>query len=290
MAARLCLILGIAAIAAAQQPTAIDGAVTEVYKKVGAVELRIHVFVPEGHDPAKPRPAAVFFFGGGWNGGRIGQFEAQARYLASRGMVTALADYRVKSRHETTPFACVADGKSAVRWLRTHCKRLGIDPTRIAAGGGSAGGHVAATTGVVAGLEEKGEDTAVSARADALLLFNPVFDNGPDGYGHARVKSRWREISPLHNIGKGAPPTIVFLGTKDKLIPVATAETYAAKMKAAGSRCDLHLYAGQPHGFFNANRDQRHYALTVRAVDAFLASLGWLEGEPTIAVDGRNDK
>jgi acetyl esterase/lipase len=256
----------------------------EVYKQVGDVELRIELVAPDGHTSKDRRPAIVFFFGGGWNGGTTEQFRPQADYLASRGMVAALADYRVRSRHGTTPFACVADGKSAVRWLRTNAARLGIDPGRIAAGGGSAGGHVAAATGVLAGLDEPSEDRAVSSVPDALVLFNPVFDNGPDGYGHARVKPRWREISPLHNLRKGAPPTIVFLGSKDKLIPVATARAYRSRMQQVGSRCDLHVYDGQPHGFFNRTRSARCYALTVREMDRFLASLGWLDGEPTIEV------
>ena len=62
--------------------------------------------------------------------------------------------------------------------------RLGIDPKRIAAGGGSAGGHVAAATGVCNGFEDPDDSNAeVSSKADALLLFNPVYDNGPEGYG-----------------------------------------------------------------------------------------------------------
>lgn len=267
---------------AADRPLKIDGATAEVYKTVGDVKLRVYIFTPEGHKPTDERPAAVFFFGGGWNGGTPTQFEPHARYLASRGMVAMVADYRVRSRHGTSPFECVADGKSAVRWIRKNARQLGIDPARIAAGGGSAGGHVAATTGVVPGLEAEGEDTSVSSKADALLLFNPVYDNGPGGYGHSRVKDRYKEISPMHNIRKGAPPTIVFLGTKDKLIPVATAKKYKAAMEKVGGRCDLHLYEGQPHGFFNKSRNPRHYYLTVLEMDKFLASLGWLEGEPTI--------
>ncbi len=253
-----------------------------VYKTIGDVELRLFTFFPDDHRATDRRPAAVFFFGGGWNGGSIAQFEPQARYLASRGMVAAVADYRVAKRHGTTPFECVADGKSAVRWMRKHARDLGVDARRIAAGGGSAGGHVAATTGVVPGLDERGEDTTVSSKADALLLFNPVFDNGPGGWGHDRVGERYREISPLHNVAKGAPPTIVFLGAEDKLIPVATAERYAAAMSAAGARCDLHLFDGQSHGFFNESRSPEHFVLTVEAMDRFLVSLGWLSGEPTI--------
>ena len=264
----------------------IAGANTHIYKKVGEVELRLFVFNPEGHKPEDKRPAAVFFFGGAWNGGSPKQFEAHSKYLASRGMIAAVADYRVKSRQGTTPFECVKDGKSAVRWLRQNAATLGIDPDRVAAGGGSAGGHVAAATATTKGIQEEGQDLSVSSVPNALLLFNPVYDNGPGGWGHSRVKERWKEISPMHNIRKGAPPTIVFLGTNDKLIPVATVETYKRKMIEVGSRCDLHLYEKQGHGFFNTNKaGGQHYRATVLEMDKFLISLGWLKGEPTIAAD-----
>ena len=91
----------------------------------------------------------VFFFGGGWNGGSYTQFSRHADYLASRGMVAFAADYRTKSKHMTEPKACVSDGKSAVRWIRGNAAKLGVDPEKIIAGGGSAGGHVAATTATI---------------------------------------------------------------------------------------------------------------------------------------------
>ena len=265
---------------------AFAGTETELYKTVGDVKLYLHVVKPDGFKASDKRPAIVFFFGGGWNGGSPKQFEQHCRYLASRGMVAMAADYRVKSRNGTSPRECVQDGKSAVRWIRANAAGLGIDPERLAAGGGSAGGHVAAATGTLEGLDEPGEDTSVSAKPNALVLFNPVYDNGPDGYGYDRVRDYYREISPLDNIKPGAPPTIVFLGTEDKLIPVATAEKYEAKMEAVGSRCDTHLYEGQPHGFFNYGRgDGRCYTDTVYKMDKFLASLGYLEGEPTIPIE-----
>ena len=248
-----------------------------VYKTVGEHELKLHVFKPDGHGPGARAPAIVFFFGGGWKGGSPSQFYPHCEYLASRGMVAMSAEYRVKSRHNTSPFECVKDGKSAVRWIRAHAKELGVDPDRVAAGGGSAGGHVAAATATVPGLDEEGDDGTVSAKPSALVLFNPVYDNGPGGYGHDRVGERYKEISPMHNIGQGVPPTIVFLGTKDKLIPVATAEKYKRLVEEAGGRCDLHLYDGQPHGFFNYRGGKNPcYDKTVAAADAFLVDLGYL--------------
>ena len=263
----------------------IKGVEHMVYKEASRSKLVLNVFYPEGHDVKKDkRPAIVFFFGGGWSGGNPAQFAPHCEYLASRGMVAMSADYRVRSRQGTPPFECVKDGKSAVRWIRQNATKLGIDPERLAAGGGSAGGHVAAATATVPGLEEEGEDLSVSSKPSALVLFNPVYDNGPKGYGHSRVAERYKEISPIHNIRKGTPPAIVFLGDKDSLIPVSTAEKYKALMEKAGSRSDLHVYAGQPHGFFNKGKKGNYYEKTVLEMDKFLISLGWLKGKPTIKV------
>ena len=249
------------------------------YKKVGDSALHLHIRKPRDHKPTDSRPAVVFFFGGGWMGGSPDQFVPHARHLAdAHGFVAVCAEYRTRKSHGTSPYECVKDGKSAVRWLRAHAAELGIDPDRLAAGGGSAGGHVAATTGVCPGGDEAGEDLSVSSVPNALLLFNPVYDNGPEGYGHGRLGERWREVSPLHNIREGAPPTIVFLGTKDKLIPVATAEAYEAAMKKAGSVCVTHLYEGQPHGFFNYGRgDNTNYNRTIEQLDAFLERINWIQ-------------
>jgi len=145
------------------------------YKTIGETRLKLHIFKPDVHKPSDKRPAIVFFFGGGWNSGSPSQFYPHCKYLASRGMVAMSAEYRVKSRNNTTPRECVKDGKSAVRWIRQRAEELGIDPGRIAAGGGSAGGHVAAATGTTRGFEEEGEDLRISSSPDALVLFNPVF-------------------------------------------------------------------------------------------------------------------
>jgi acetyl esterase/lipase len=246
------------------------------YKTIGETELQLHVFTPDGHVESDNRPAIVFFFGGGWNSGSPSQFYPHCEYLASRGMVALSADYRVKSRNKTSPKECVKDGKSAIRWIRKHAGQLGIDPDKILAGGGSAGGHVAAATATTSGFEEEGEDLTVSSRPVALVLFNPVFDNGPGGYGHDQVKEYWQAFSPMHNISETTPPTIVFLGTNDELIPVATAEEYKRRMENNGRRCDLHLYTGQPHGFFNY-KNREYYTKTVEKMDAFLLSLDFLK-------------
>ena len=248
-----------------------------LYKKIDGHELSIHCFFPEGHDLKTDRkPAIVFFFGGGWVGGTPKQFYPQCEYLARRGMVAMSAEYRVASRHKTTPFECVKDGKSALRWIRKNAEKLGIDPHRIGAGGGSAGGHVAAAVATVPGLNEAGEDEAVSCMPNALILFNPVYDNGPEGFGYAKVRDRYREISPMHNLKENMPPTIVFLGGKDKLIPVSIGEKFRDQMRKFGNRSELFVYPGQPHGFFNKGKPGGYFSRTMEETNRFLVSLGWL--------------
>lgn len=248
----------------------------------GAVSLSLDVFTPPGHQASDNRPAIVFFFGGGWTSGSASQFHPHCEYLASRGMVAVSAEYRVKNLHGTTPQECVKDGKSAVRYLREHAATLGIDPNRIAAGGGSAGGHVAAATATLTAYEEPGENLGISSKPNALVLYNPVIDNGPGGYGHSTVQAYWEGFSPMNNINATAPPTTFFLGTSDNLIPVVTAETYRSLMEAAGRRCDLHLYQNQPHSFFNfdvigdSSGPYYGYRATLFKTDEFLVSLGYL--------------
>jgi len=91
----------------------------------------------------------------------------------------------------------VKDAKSAVRWIRKNALTYNIDPERIAAGGGSAGGHIAAATGTSTAFEEDGEDKSISSWPNLLVLFNPVIDNGPDGYGHSRVKGYHKQAVAL---------------------------------------------------------------------------------------------
>lgn len=249
---------------------------TEVieYKQPEGKALRLHIFKPEGWKADDQRPAAVFFFGGGWVGGSPSQFFPHADYLAKRGMVGISAEYRTAKSHKTSPKECVEDGKSAVRWIRAHAKELGINSNQLAVGGGSAGGHVAAASHFCDGFDAEGEDASISTKANALLLFNPVLDNGPGEYGHKRVADYWKSISAAHNVKDPIPPSIYLLGTNDSLIPVETAKRFEKTVKDAGGRCDLHLYKDADHGFFN--RDP-YFDQTVQAMDEFLVSLGWLK-------------
>jgi len=252
---------------------------TITYKKIDTISLKLHIYKPEKFDSNKTYNCIVFFHGGGWNGGNHKAFRRQSAYLASRGMIAISVDYRLFNTHGTSPFDALEDAKSAIRYVRKNARELYINPNMIASGGGSAGGHLAAACGNIEGLEGDGEDLSISSKPNALVLFNPVYDNSKDGFGYRRMEGRHLEISPLHNISKGAPPTIVFFGTKDKTTPVASSKAYEQKMNQVGSRCDLFLYEGQEHSFFNRGQ---YFTETLRETDIFLESLVYLTGKPTI--------
>jgi len=261
----------------------LSGAEKQVYKIAGDARLHLHIFRPQGWTAGDSRPAIVFFFGGGWTGGTPEQFLHHCEYLAGQGMVAVSAEYRVHSRHGTDPFAAIADAKSAVRWLRAHARALGVDPQRIAASGGSAGGHVAACAGCVPGLEDSCEDLAVSSMPNALVLFNPVIDTMAKEGLRQHFGDRAAEASPQAHVRPGLPPTILFNGEADPTTPVTHARDFAAAMVAAGNRCELHTYPGESHGFFNwAKKEQAYYTLTMSETHRFLASLGYMDGEPAV--------
>lgn len=256
------------------------------YKKTDQGDLNLHVFYPEGEKPKKKTPAIIFFFGGGWTGGTPKQFYEQSAYFVSRGIVAISAEYRVKNSHKTTPFECVKDGKSAVRWLRQYGGEIGVDPNKIIASGGSAGGHVAACTGIIDGCEEEGEDLSISSKPNAMVLFNPVLNTTKKGYGWEKMDGKVTEISPNHHIKPGIPPTLNFHGDADTTVPIENAVTFDSLMRAAGNKSKLIIGKGENHGFFNGKFfrpgcDGKYFEELMFRSDVFLKKLGFLKGKPT---------
>lgn len=297
----LLLIHSLAVLASAQDksnyPPQMDGAITKVYKTVSETELNIYIYHPKTHEGNESRPAIIFFFGGGWKGGSPSQFKQHCKYLAARGMIAMTADYRVRSRQGTLVKECVADAKSAIRWVRTHARELGVDPDRIIAGGGSAGGHLAAATATVEGFEEKGEDLKISSRPNGLALFNPAVVLSPipefemtkekEADLAERMGVPTKELSPFHGLGKDRklPPTILFHGMQDETVPFVTVKAFVETAKEYGALAYLAGYEGEGHGFFNFGRKKnKMYRSTMLKLDRFLVDHGLLEGPSPIEV------
>ncbi len=245
------------------------------YKQTPQGNLHLNIFKPAELKAAAP--GIVFFFGGGWVGGSPEQFFPQCRMLAELGMWSASAEYRVKDVHGTSPFICVEDGKSAVRWIRQHAEELGVRPDMLAAGGGSAGAHVAACSAIINDFDNPDEDAGISSKPDLLILFNPVIDTTEEGYGQEKLEGRELELSPRHNVRPGNPPTLIMQGTEDTTTPFDCAAEFAERMFEEGNKCEVTGYDGQVHGFFNyRDGDNEYYPKTFERLKEFLADQGYL--------------
>jgi len=254
------------------------------YKQVEGRDLSLYVLKPPQAGSGARLPAAVFFHGGGWIAGKPGSFAPQAEYLAGRGMVTILVEYRFLSKgSRELPTRPVQDAKSAMRWVRAHSNELGIDPQRIAAIGGSAGGQLAAFTGMVEGTDDPADNKAISPRPNAMVLFNPVLDNGPGGWSYRRTGERYREFSPYHNVSPDDPPSIVFVGDRDKLVPANMLCDFQRQLRGKNVNTTVRIFDGAGHSFFRYGGGANPaYYETLRETDTFLTSLGWLKGPPTL--------
>ena len=248
------------------------------YKRIGNIELNLKIYKPSDWRSDDKRTAIIFFFGGGWVNGTLDHFKLQSEHFASRGMVVITPEYRIKSKHDTTPFESVADGHSAIGWVKEHIAELGIDEEKIAVAGGSAGGHIAVCSVLIAPFDRSLD--GVNNIPKAMVLFNPVVDTTESGFGYDKLGERGLELSPVHHVRPNMPPTILFHGTGDKTVPYENAVRFCEVMVNNGNECTLISYEGQPHGFFNFgfgdSKDSFHYYDTLKKADDFLVSMGYI--------------
>ncbi|MEX2577795.1 MAG: alpha/beta hydrolase [Verrucomicrobiales bacterium] len=248
-----------------------------VYKEVAGRELELHLFLPEGWSADDKRPCFHIIHGGGWRGMDPSRMYPFAADFAKRhGMVGISVQYRLYQPDESvTVFDCVRDARSSVRYVRSHPEKFGIDPDRIVVSGASAGGHLAAATAMFDGVDEPGEDVSVSCRPNALILFFPVIDTSPEGYGQKKIGEKWRELSPVDHVRADLPPTITFHGTGDTTTPFQGAKAFHNNMLAAGNRSELVVNDGGVHGYLIRTEDL--YEEAIEAAAEFLRSLDLLE-------------
>jgi acetyl esterase/lipase len=253
--------------------------VRHAYRQTAQRELELACYLPHDWRREDRRPAVVFFFGGGFWTWNVDQFAQQADYFARRGLVSILADYRTGEKDGTKPPAAFEDARAAMRWIRSHATQLGIDPHRVAASGGSAGGSLAASLVITNGLDAPGDDHTVSTRPDLLLLYNP----GLPSAANARTVQRfgdeytWRRTAAALHVGPDWPPSLLLYGSEDNLLTGGHA--LAEALHALRIRVELDVTAGVGHGFFNL---PTHLAATTSRADRFFQELGWLQAGPFV--------
>ena len=248
------------------------------YKEAGGAKRELEVYFPKDHDPAKAKvPGIIFFHGGGWGGGTRDAFKYQCNYFASRGLVAATVTYRLAKgealkdleKGQSRKRLCVPDAKSAIRWFKANADELGIDPKRIIAGGGSAGGHISLVATHNPGLNDPADNKDVDTSVAAMVLFNPALQESD---------AKDPDINVIQWLNPKSPPAIAFFGDKDKWIK-GWNPAYAKWKGFEGAKVVTEMAPGQAHAFFNY---QPWADLTLISADRFLVELGLLKGEPTL--------
>jgi acetyl esterase/lipase len=253
-----------------------------VFRKINGIELRLHVVKPAGWSAGQQRGCLVSYFGGGWNSGTPRNSITWASWAAGLGLVGIAPDYRTRDRLGGTPEDCISDGRAAVRWIVDHAAELGIDPNKIIALGGSAGGHVAAWTAIPSagpGLD----DPAPKTLPAALILLNPVTDTKASGYGGPKRfggdAARAKACSVPDQMPAKMPPTIVFHATADTTVRYANSVAFRDQLVSQGNRCELVTFEGLGHAFYSSKFGAAGKAAGEKAKrdsEVFLASLGLL--------------
>ncbi len=264
----------LAASAAAQNqnppfvvPAGVDQKLDIVYARYGNRELRLDLFLPNGGTGRFP--AIVYVHGGGWRGGNRSAFRRQAAYMAAKGFAGACIEYRLSGEAKWP--AALHDAKAAVRWVRANAARYNINPEKIGAAGGSAGGHLVALLGVTrhrGELEGDGGSPNGDSCVQAVAAFNPALDLASFGRGKqepgivavfdflgARYEDNpglWEMASPVTYASPDSAPMLFLHGTADRTVPYQQSVDMRDRLAAAGVPADLFTADGAAHGFFNS--------------------------------------
>ena len=236
-----------------------------VYADYGDRKMHLDLFLPAGE--VKPRPAILVVHGGGWLNGNKEKFHPLAQALSARGYITAAVEYRLGGEAKFP--AAIHDCNTATRWLRSHAKKYHIDPERIGAVGGSAGGHLVglmATARDVKQLRGAGFNHQSSALQAAIVMAGPLeLASGPvaeksRNEPNKSNSNKWlgktideapelyKLASATTHINRDTPPILFMVGEHDQpLRNLATRQ----RLRELGIATGVRVYANGKHGCWN---------------------------------------
>lgn len=196
-----------------------------VFGTGGGRELKLDLYSPSGEGP---HAAVMLVHGGGWTSGTKEAFRPMAAQLAARGFVTVTVEYRLATE---SPFpGAVEDCKAAVRWLRANAAAYKIDPARIGAVGGSAGGHLVGMVSTTAEFEGVGGNAEQSSALQAAVLMGAGVDQATRaqetpkpiqnqvvffGGTYAEKRDVYVAASPITHVTTKTPPMLFIEGEFD---------------------------------------------------------------------------
>ena len=228
------------------------------YAKRDKVNLKLHFFIPK---KSELKSSVLLFHGGGWAFGSSYSLFKICKSLAKEGILCASADYRLALKHDTKVKDSMLDAADAYKWMVKNSEKLNIKKDQIMVGGGSSGGHLAASLAMIP--DEKNE---TYDNIKAMILFNPALNTSalnveiPENIDERRknlwlyvrklFEGKFEDLSPSNFIRSDLPPSIIFHGEKDKTIPIFLIEDFTKEMKEKGNQVDLLKWKDNGHQFY----------------------------------------
>lgn len=247
------------------------------------VRQRLDVYQPSqvyksnAGNPARAAPLVVFFYGGSWSSGERSDYRFVGEALASQGIVTVVADYRLSPAFRYPAF--VQDSASAVRWAFDHAADYGADPALVFVMGHSAGGYNAA----MVALDPRwlqAENLNPSQLAGWIGLAGP-YDFLPIGDRLTQIAFNWpgtpEDSQPMAHVSRLSPPALLLAPTQDNLVsPERSTLALAARLKSNGVRVESALFDGVSHVTLLASMASilRGRAPVLERVTAFVKATG----------------
>ena len=206
---------------------------------------QLDLYVPDAA-ATRPFPVVVFFYGGGWESGKRKDYRFVGAELATRGVMTIVADYRVYPEVVFPSF--IEDGALAVKWARDHAAQSGGNPNRLFLMGHSAGAQIAAMLAL-------NKQYLRAAGADPLPIAGLIGLAGPYDFlplKKARLKTIFgdptpRSTQPIDFVTADAPPALLIYGSDDTTVDPGNSLRLAAALKSVGRPADLLVYSGVGH-------------------------------------------
>jgi len=227
-----------------------------VYKTVDSLDLKIDIYNKVGH--TGDAPLIIFIHGGSWSGGDKRDYKLYTIPFAQKGYITASVQYRLSSVAKFP--AQLLDVNDAIKFLKRNAADYHIDASKIILVGGSAGGHLVLLSAYsnLDQFNKNGADGVTAEVQGVVDIYGPTDFTIEDLRLHSSITKlmgktydedieAYENASPINYVSKNVPPTLIFHGTLDNLVPVSQSDTLNSKLEAASVSVSYHRIDGWPH-------------------------------------------